>query len=614
MLNDFHPFGPLDLLLLAFLYLSFDSIGCLFGKFFKLPEFSRLFWWILGLSFYSFFWWFILDQNFNSLIILTSLGFCFLIGLPFQLKSSNLLKNWQSNSLIFLPLAVLSIALYVKTSLPPYWGDEIGYHYYSPSEVLRPELTTRRQDLYFFIPQSLDNVYRLTFAVTNSYAVARSLHLLIVISAFLTVANWLRKHFNKLTTSFWLIFSPFLTVNFTSMATSGLVDMATASTVLVSLLLTWELLITLNWSFFHGIVAFWATSIGFKYSTFIPLLSATSVSLGYLLATKNLRPKILLPKLIGAIPWFLFFGGFWLLRNFLLKGDPIYPMLGKSNFFTGWTIPISINNINIIAQEIFTGSKLLGISLFASLAFSLLSYRKLSLVHGLIISTWFLEILIVRKLGGFLVRYYFHWPYIAGLIMLIPLTFKSKFKYLYLVFVVIVFTAQVSHTIKFVYGSYFTPKLESDYAFRKIDLTNWLKEKYPNNVDIYLKCNKNTQTLDPIYIADPDIMWFWTNSQIQGFLRGCYFKFFDLGFPQITNLPNFDQSFLLYSTHDCQNEGVLPSQTQNTDGNRELINYPYAINQRKLNNNLVCNGEKITPSLYLVPGEVLINEYSILKP
>lgn len=604
-LSDFyHPIGVIDFFWTIFLFIVFETTGTFIARLFRAPSFTRSYWWVIGLSLFVFFWWILRPLiGFNRTLILILL-LILLIPSAILYYRGRFWGEWhQFKDLILVQLITLvplMPALLIKISLPPYFGDEM-YHYYSPAEILYPEKIQVVDNVYTYIPQALDNFYRLTFVLTHSYVVARLFHLLIILSSFINIGNWLKSKFdNNRVVLIWLLISPYLATNFTSQATSGFVDIATSATVLVALTTSWQLISTKDFRLLPLISIFWTIAASFKYSALIPIASTLLISFPFLL------PQFF--KKVQNIFFFLFsiiitvpFGSYSYLSNWINKGSPIYPLNNFKTFFAGWTIPLSLSNLPAINKEFFIGSLFLAIPLLS--AFQLLPFVRAKNKSFLLLAvSLLLEIFLVSKLmGGFLNRYYSHWIFLSGLIMLSPLLHKKDnliFEGYTLLFLA-AFTLQAIFILKFIYGSYFTPPKEIRFTLRQDTINDWVTAAYPETHDIISYCA--TGNFRRLFIFDPELVWYSINPQIKGFFVNCLQYYYDLGkqHAQLSNL-NPGPTLILASTHSCLPDNQLPDLIRSNNWGEvdELIAFPYALKQRTLNNHLVCKAKSIAPFIY----------------
>ncbi len=487
------------------------------------------------------------------------------------------ISSWGKHYWLFgLALVPLLPVLFVKFSLPPYFGDEF-YHYLPPAGILYPAAAQKISDLYNFLPQSLDNIYRLTFVLTRSYVVARILHFAIVVSALLTVGEWLKNQWGNLIHRLWQLGSLYFALNLSSTATSGLVDAATAAVVLLAIIAS------ISGSFLAA-VAWWGIALGFKYSAIVPMLAWGLLTLPLVWQNRRGWP--------AAVMLFMITGGYWLARNLWLTGNPIYPLGNFPAFFSGWTVPIAFLSLPQVARELFLGSWQLAIPLLVSIPFLLLARYSHKRLIVTMLGVWLIEVITVKFLGGFLVRYYYHWIFLAGIILLLPLAFPSRFRFVYALILAAVFVPHLANTLNFIYTAEYLPRQQVRYAIGQVSINDWIDQSYPQMAAVIKLCGQ-PGPWRTLHLFDPDLMWFTTATQFKGFLVNCVPRAHD-----ISQEGYATPSGLLASSHPCLPDSQLPSLIHDSEVGWELKNYPHALGQRQYNNYLVCKSRLVLPALY----------------
>ncbi len=619
----YHPTGIYDLIILSVLILGWDVIGSSIARISKLPKESRAFDWVVGMSVFSFLWWLLKDwAQFKPKEIWT-IFFMLVIPLSKKYIRQKNIKGFISflkeNIALFISGIPLFIAIFIKVSLPPYFADEIGYHYYSPSQITSTfEEFQKRDDLYAKIPQGLDNIYRISFALTKSYSVARMVNLSIVISGLISIGSFLNKLSGRNSQIVWLLISPYLASNLPSMGTSGFVDMATGFAVLVATLSAILSYVNREIDELFPSFVFLGIALGFKYSSLVSLVSISLISCAYWIP--KLKPELNKKTIKVAVLCSVIFvisGGYWLVNNLIKYSNPIYPFgTGVSNFFTGWTNQISINNWKEFLIEIFYGSKFLPAVLITGLlSVFLLKHRN---KFGVITLTllWLIEILGVKLLNSFIIRYYFHWVFLGGIIIVLALfmsaknIFERSVKILHLVFVTIFVPLQISNTIRFVYSQEFTPQIEKDYSFRKMSISKWLEYMNPKTFDLIEFCGEPSNEKVRIFVFDPELLWLPYYDHPLDFFVNCLPIRFDISTNNDFTYQQIEQSksesLYVASAIECIEKDKINNLLREMDsGRNEVTRYPHTVKQRTLNNEIVCNSQRISQNLYSIDKKTL---------
>src|SRR3989344_4005514 len=136
----FAPLNPKTLLIFVGLFFFFDILGTFVKRrIIEGEDSTRVINWLIGLGIFVFVWFitslFIAYTRTPLLISILTLS---LISLPEYLKN----KEYQTffRALWSLKIPILIVlpflpAIFVKASLPPYYADEMAYHFISPSTL-----------------------------------------------------------------------------------------------------------------------------------------------------------------------------------------------------------------------------------------------------------------------------------------------------------------------------------------------------------------------------------------------------------------------------------------------------------------------------------------------
>src|SRR3989337_4500657 len=403
LLSEYYfPLSPVSSFIFVLIVIYLDCLGTsvrnrVFPE--KLPNEGRVVNWLIGLGVYVF-WWFVLGffippQRFQILVI--SLGI-----LPFILPryfSSNQPKQFL-NLLKQLLIPVILIApflpaVFVKASLPPYYGDEMVYHFISPAQLQSLSRWSFGSGIYENLPRLMETYYTLSFSLFRTYSFARLTNFTVLLTALSFGFLVLKRNFN-LHTAFFFPFL-FLSVPHQIVLTStlGMVDVPTYSFITIAVLFFFR-----HWSGYQPL----------KYLKKTPLL------------------------LIIA----LVFGGYWYLKNLIYTGNPTYPFFFpcyrfedqcqvKSEFFGSWTTQVSWANFPEIFSQLFVGLNRWSLILAVALILMLANNNpRTRLVSNFLVASFLIELLLLKRFSGFMIRYHQHLQLLLFLFISIQLANTYK--------------------------------------------------------------------------------------------------------------------------------------------------------------------------------------------
>src|SRR3989344_3116393 len=382
----FQPLNLQTLLLVFFLWTFFDSWGVMVKRFID-PEgvlTSRIVDWLLGLGIFIFIWFilgfFIAPRPIPVLLSLLALS---LVSFPPYLKNKSVLSLLAQLWQLKLPLLIIAAflpAVFVKASLPPYYSDEMAYHFISPGSLV--QLTTWKFNGGVFqnVPRLFDTFFILSFSFAKTYSVARLTHFAILATAMLFAYQRLKACFNSIVPSFILVFVFFSLpqyIVFTS--TLGFVDVACYSFILIAWIAGIDYFVRQKKSSLVLSAAFWGMALGTKYTAVTALLAFIPPLI--FISWSRLSSLFSLKLLIRVVLIGMVFGGYWYVKNFAYYGNPIYPFLfscrtntsewcgATSNFFGNWTTPVTRSNIRPIINSLFPDNRYLQNFILISPAF-----------------------------------------------------------------------------------------------------------------------------------------------------------------------------------------------------------------------------------------------------
>jgi hypothetical protein len=193
--------------------------------------------WFWGFSVFAFIWfivgYFVAPQGW-----LVGMGFL----LPYALFAKyywnqsglkSMGKALKDVSIFLIPLVFFLPAFAIKTSLPPYYSDEMAYHFVSPAYLQNLKtfdwLNLQDFSVFNFIPKSLDIFYILFFSMTKTNVLSRAVNSLFFFSSFLVVCGIVKKRFGLLFPLMFLILFLSVPQSLVKDATVGFVDIPSTS-------------------------------------------------------------------------------------------------------------------------------------------------------------------------------------------------------------------------------------------------------------------------------------------------------------------------------------------------------------------------------------------------
>ncbi len=598
-------FAPLTLSLAvatAGLLLCWDIIGsAVNAKLIRAPAWTRLGWWLFGWGLFIFAWFIVyqfvpLDKSY---IILT-LGIVTLACIPAYLRC----QGWRSLLLsarqLWLPLLLLLPlfpAIWVKSSLPPYLTDEMAYHFISPNDLANSAAWQFSGGIYHVIPKSLNLFFHLMFALWHTYVPARLLHLLMLVSVFATVFIWIKNTFGPLRAwVFWLIFWFWPKQDLITAATSGYVDIATAGFTFWAIVLALDAAISRPYRNLAVVAAAWALALGVKYSALLAFAA-------YLPASLYLSLKSQFQKILPALLVFVLLGGFWYVKNLIYTGNPIYPFIfgcrgaecvGNSSFFGDWTTKVSLANLDLIINDLLVGNRKLGMALVISLVLALVSrdtrLRRVNLVLAVGVMG---ELVLMKYMSGFLLRYFWHLQFAVLLFMVLQTVTGDNDRKVVrwaklglLAFFVLFASVNFWRGIRFALAADRLPRAELAYALGKTDIYAWVDSHFPQMNQVIKWCDQQPGQVK-LYRVDPDLIWFDYEGMMRVFMTNCQMA--DLGADLASVKDNYREPFWFASLNPC----VAPDQVKYLGHET-----PWQKQLRQANNQMVCSFTPVLPGLY----------------
>ncbi|MCJ7740479.1 hypothetical protein MUP32_04150 [Candidatus Microgenomates bacterium] len=617
-LSDF--FATLNLSNLSIFFLSFiifDAAGVNIACFIKPGKYLRYVYWIFGLALFIFVW-FILHFfiPFWPVYVWISLITFGVLSLPLYLKNKGPLTLFQAFIRFPYPLLIIPLIFkpfYFLVNAPPFYTDEMAYHFFSPAQLMLENHwsfwpATTAPSLYAMMPKTLDTAFLIMFSITKTYSTARLLHFLLVFSSFYTIAAYFREKIGTLPALVFTFLMPLLTVStFLAASTWGYVD-AGASILAVLFLITIADFINKPGRyrlFTAAVIGGLAISIKNTTVAFFGSVSAVSTILFLIIYYRTIRKKIFNKNLLIIISltilFFIIFGGYWYLKNFLMTGNPIYPFVfpcwygwscGKARgFFQAWAMAIDKEHFFFIKNILFQNNNLLFYLTMISVMlgfFSGLIAGKRIIKYLIFIITWsvILEIIISGSVTGFDLRYYYHWFLLIPILLILPFGIFSKLKNIpkAIILIYFIYFIAVGYSVGNVIGKNmiriyegdFVPGYIRNYAMHRIGLNEWLDYHFPKLSGLIKWCGEKRPAQE-VVVLDPALTWFSYEGMMRVFMVNC----------QLTGGSN-KTKFIIVSETPCTKG--LPYPIDDKD--------PAIQERHKLNQKFVCGGKEISKYLY----------------
>jgi len=277
MLSDFfHPLSPALFFSFSLLLLYFDVLGSAFIKrvlkIESLDE-NRVINWLVGLGLYVFIWFllglFISPQR-PQILLVTLLSLPIIIPGYSRPRVLFHLKGFLIPLFVIIPFIP---AVFVKSSLPPYFGDEMAYHFISPSQLQNLSSWKFGSGFYENLPRLMETYYTLTFSVFRTYSIARLTNFVILITAILYAYKFLQSELNKYVAIFFVLIFFAIPHQIVFNATVGLVDVPTYSFITIAVLFGVGFIISRRFENILLSSVFWGMAVGAKYSALTALLA-----------------------------------------------------------------------------------------------------------------------------------------------------------------------------------------------------------------------------------------------------------------------------------------------------------------------------------------------------
>jgi hypothetical protein len=396
-------------------------------------------------------------------------------------------------------------------------------------------------------------------------------------------------------------------------------------------------------------VIFAAMALGTKYTSMMFLFSSTISLIGFLVISNNrsffrslrllVSDKLALHKfktkyfrelfisaLLGIV-----FGGYWYIKNLIISGNPIFPFMFKcwdgilqcpqtSDFFSSWTTPFTLGNIELLKLSLFQTPQLFQLSVVAMTISLFLSFlfknRKLLLISTFIPFTIISEILISHNFVGFELRYFSHWILLIPILISLPfgafsvkyLKDKSRFEksvvvVLSLYFVVMLFNIALPQSIK---GIQYFNKLESLsdndrwMARGKMSFVDWLHPFMPHMYPLITWCGEDRESHTTFVTADPKLMY-WTEGLMKVFLVNCSMNFVkDVYTVTEANVSTVVDEYIRNNPNILIASSLTCIESKEAENAHYIKSHPYMKGYILFNTELICRSKEVQPRIYVI--------------
>ncbi|MCX6705328.1 MAG: hypothetical protein NT162_03260 [Candidatus Woesebacteria bacterium] len=622
-LSDF--FQPLNFQTLSYfllLFIFFDVLGTFIKKIIVKPKKdneTRILNWIIGLGFFVFIWFilgFFIPPKGNP--VLYSIPLLLVICLPTYIKEKKYLEFpkllWSLKVPILIILPFLP-AVFVKASLPPYYSDEMAYHFLSPSDINRMGVWAFDGGLYQNVPRLFDTFFILIFSITRTYSIVRLFHFSILATSMIFAYSTLKRDFG-----FWagfiFVFAFFsIPDEIIFVSTLGFVDIATISFMLIGYLNIFEFVLRREKSALYMSAVFWGMALGTKYTPLTALFVLMIPVVYFVVRERSkfvtaLKPRSLM--LVAGI--LLIFGGYWYVKNLVIYGNPTYPFIFPctryasewcgvtSKFFGDWTAKVTIANLKPIMESLFPASRVLLLTIFIMPVFLLFGKnRKIKQISIIITLAIVFEFVVFKFVSGFYARYHQHIQLLMLLLLSVQLgnTYKNKlisFLAAIILIILVIFVGQNYYReIKYYNSLKFLTWPEINYSLGKLDIYGWVGQRLPRMVEALRWCEAPTEGKSTaIARFDPDMIWYEDDGFMRSFLTNCNYENPPLEGIRLEDFYTLTKGgkmqFWTATPNKCMSQEKV-AKKHSYEGDRELY-------LRRLNNLIVCNSTEVKPNLY----------------
>lgn len=634
-LTDFFaPFNVVNIFLSIFVFLTWDATGFLIAKKMSFPDYLRPVFWVFGVGFFVFIW-FLLHffLPFSPTYVRITIIIAAIVVSPFYVHHKGLQTLIQF--FIKFPWPALFLLLVARNiffdlSAPPTAWDEMAYHFLSPAQVLYDRTWVFPSGLYEMVPRFLETSYVLAFSAVKTHIAERLVHFLLYFLGIYSASAFLKKYVSTLAAVLFAFGALFINVGLLQASMTGYIDAGAAVLVLLFLLTAIGFFYTQEKGFLWAAAALLALSLGTKYTTigFCGAVVAV-VGIAYILShlsvwsrkirTKKIPSKWVFQITLATLCVFVVFGGFWYIKNFIYTGDPLYPFLFpcwkgipcqqySQSFFTGWTTPLTLENLPKIEDEVFQHNAVLFQAVIVSLILGLvlpILHRKpipflITLFTPIIVCV---EILVSQHVSGFLPRYFYHWYLLIPLVLALPWVRPKRVSPFILAGLLVVFTyfgiitfAGAGTTAQSQIIVFNDPHATQDdtqsFARQRIPLSDWIQNRFPAMNEIITWCNQPKKEPVILAIVDPQLIWSSFEGLMRVYMVNC--KFTVIPMPQYQDAEHTIEYLKAHHAYLAALEQCNGPKTPNPYNDPQgTEHWHYATNQE-----LTCNLPKVMPHLY----------------
>lgn len=614
-------------MLLAFLglFVFFDVLGTFIRvNAFKLNEdgVSRILNWLVGFGFFVFLW-FLLSMLITPSrgAMLISIGLLGLVTAPFYIRSKEFIKLGKELWKLKIPILIifpLLPAVFVKASLPPYYSDEMAYHFISPLAMRLFTPIRYVGGLLSNVPRTLNLFWILIFSLLKTYSVARLFHFMFLATGMLYSYTVLKKNFGFLVGSIFVLAFFSIPQDIVFNSTLGYVDIGAMSFLLIGLVSAIDFFINENENAIVYTFLFWAMSLGTKYtgvSSFVVFVFVFIV-LSVKFRSGNIK-KIFTPVWLKIFFAFIFFGGYWYVKNFIAFGNPIYPLIfhcwgavskecPRTDIFLGnWTTKVNLHTIYPILISLIPKNQFLRLlTIAAPLVVLFGENKKIKWLTVSLFAAVVLELIILKYQSGFYFRYHQHMQIYLLLGAVLVFANKYKNRLTDILIRLSLLGLIVTSLFMYIYSVNYTNSTqdwnEINYSIGKMDIQGWLDHQFPRLRDVSRWCaNPPDNKFTELEKFEPDIIWSGTKYNDDYFLRvfgtNCGYFSPDLfenviGSQALKYAVDAKLKFWMASQYGC---------TSNEEANTPYTGLPDSmVLSRKLNNDFVCNAVPVGLHLY----------------
>ena len=623
----FQPLNLRNILIFVLMVFFFNIFGTFIKKLViknkKLSDDTTILNWLIGFGSFIFLWFlagFVIRPT--QTMILGSVIILLIIAVPQFIKNKEYLHYFKQLK-ILLPFILVVVpflpALFVKASLPPYYSDEMAYHFISPYAVNNQLADVWRFDggVLNNAPRLIDTFFVLGFSLTKTYSIVRLTLFSILVTSIIFAGHFLRKRFNLFIGLFFvlLFFSLPQEIVFTS--TVGFVDISAYSFFILGLIFSSFSVYEKKNKFEILTLAtiFLAMSLGTKYTiitAFIPIVLMLFIF--NLSIIKKLFTKTFIKNAAYLVLLFLIFGGYWYIKNLIIYGNPIYPFLfpcwGKYavdchagiSFFGEWTTKVNLANIKSIILSLLPGGKLIVVmALLSTLSIFCKNSAKEKKLVIFYLSIFILELISLKFLSGFYIRYHQHMQMLILLSITISIYIFTKSnmfpKFIKNIVVILLLISVLRNYITVIKktNSLVTVSWnEINYSIGKDDIYDWIKFRLPRVYDAVVWCENPPGGTVSLARYDPDMIWYDDEGYMRSFLINCYYGGQTL---DTTSIETIAQSaiekkveFWTVTPHKCIQDKDVEA--------KYWYEGPNETKMRHDNNFIVCNSELVKENLY----------------